>query len=172
MPVQEIDWDAAASYWTSKEPAEVRMPQDELLTRIEEFIGAHKTCALACAGNGIVRNTPVEYLYAEGAFWIFSEGGLKFKALEACNDVCLAIYNDDPNFGALAGLQITAKANVLKPFGDEYQHACELRGLPLERLDSLPFTMSIIKVSPTRYDFLDSSLKKDGFSSRQHIELT
>lgn len=171
MTAKEINWEAAASYWTSREVDEKRMPQAELLAKIEEFIGSHKTCAVACAGNGIVRNTPVEYLYAEGAFWIFSEGGLKFKALQASSDVCLAIYNDDPSFGGLAGLQVTAKAEVLAPFGDEYVHACELRGLPIERLEGLPFTMNIIKVSPTRYDYLDSALKRDDYSSRQHLEL-
>lgn len=166
----DIDWEAAANHWTEKESDEVRMPEAELMAEIDGFLARHKVCALACAGAGIVRNTPVEYLYAEGAFWIFSEGGLKFKALRENRDVCLAIYDDDPSFGSLAGLQVTGRADVLEPFGGEYAHACELRNIPVERLEKLPFAMNIIKVVPTRYDYLDSSLKEHGYSSRQHID--
>lgn len=166
----EIDWEAAANHWTAKEPDEARMLEEELLAKIDEFLARHKVCALACAGAGIVRNTPVEYLYAEGAFLIFSEGGLKFKALHENRDVCLAVYDDDPSFGSLAGLQVTGRAEVLEPFGDEYAHACELRNIPVERLEKLSFAMNIIKVVPVRYDYLDSSLKERGYSSRQHID--
>lgn len=112
----------------------------------------------------------MEYLYAEGAFWMFSEGGLKFKALQVNSDVCLAIYDDDPSFGSLSGLQVTGRAEVLRPFGSEYRHACELRGLPVERLQKLPFVMNVIKMTPARYDFLCSALKERGFSTRQHID--
>lgn len=112
----------------------------------------------------------MEYLHAEGAFWIFSEGGLKFKALRERRDVCLAVFDDDPSFGSLAGLQVTGRAEVLEPFGGEYARACELKGIPIERLEKLPFAMNVIKVVPSRYDYLDSSFKERGFSLRQHVD--
>lgn len=163
------NWEAAANYWLEKEPGETRMPEAELLAEIERFIRQHKTCALATAGNGIVRNTPIEYLYSNGIFWVFSEGGLKFKALQANPNVCLAIYYDDPSFGSLSGLQVTATATVVEPFGTEYKHACELRKVSLERLEKLPFIMNVIKIVPSRYDYLSSALKKQGYSTRQHL---
>ena len=166
----DIDWEAAANHWIEKESDEARMPEGELIAEIEGFLAHRKVCALACAGAGIVRNTPVEYLYAEGAFWIFSEGGLKFKALHENGDVCLAMFDDDPSFGSLSGLQVTGRAEVLEPFSSEYAHACELRGIPVERLEKLPFAMNVIKVTPVRYDYLDSSLKERGYSSRQHVD--
>ena len=76
-----IDWEAAANHWIAQESAETRMPAADLVTEIEAFLARHKICTLATAGNGIVRNTTVEYLYAEGAFWIISEGGQKFRTL-------------------------------------------------------------------------------------------
>lgn len=140
-----------------------------LKAHIEEFICARRVCALACAGNGIVRNTPVEYIYAKGAFWIFSEGGLKYRALEACSDVCLAIFGENPTFGQLKSLLVTGTAEAIEPFGEEYAQACEFRGLPIERLKKFPFVMNAIRIVPTRYDLLESSLKAQGFSSRQHL---
>ncbi len=166
----DIDWEAASRHWTEKEPDEARMSREGLLAEVDGFLARHKVCALACAGAGIVRNTPVEYLHAEGAFWIFSEGGLKFKALRENRDVCLAVFDDDPSFGSLAGLQVTGRADVLEPFGGEYAHACELRNIPIGRLEKLPFAMNVIKVTPVRYDYLDSSLKERGYSTRQHID--
>lgn len=74
MDGNEIDWEAAARRWIDQEAGEARMPEGELIAEIEEFLGRHKICALATAGNGIVRNTTVEYVHAEGAFWIVSEG--------------------------------------------------------------------------------------------------
>ena len=129
-----IDWEAAANHWIAQESAETRMPAADLVTEIEAFLARHKICTLATAGNGIVRNTTVEYLYAEGAFWIISEGGQKFRTLQANRNVCLAIHDDDISFATLAGLQVTGTAEVVEPFGEDYAHACELRGLPMERL--------------------------------------
>lgn len=170
MDGNAIDWEAAARHWIDQEAGEARMPEGELIAEIEAFLARHKICTLATAGNGIVRNTTVEYLYAEGAFWIISEGGLKFRALQANTNVCLAIHDDDISFATLAGLQVTGTAEVVEPFGEDYAHACELRGLPMERLRAMPFVMNIIKVTPTRFDYVNGTLKERGFSPRQHIE--
>ena len=110
------------------------------------------------------------YLYTEGSFWIVSESGQKFCALQANKNVRLAIH-DDVSFTTLADLQVTGTAEVLESFGSEYARACELRGIPMERLRAMPFVMNIIKVSPTRFDYIDGTLKQRGFSPRQHIQL-
>ena len=171
MDGSAIDWEAAANRWLDQEADEVRMPEGELIAEIEEFLGRHKICALATAGAGIVRNTTVEYVHAEGAFWIVSEGGLKFRALRENSNVCLAVHDDDISFDTLAGLQVTGTAEVLEPFSAEYERACRLRGIPVERLRQLPFVMNIIKVTPTRYDYVSGRLKERGFSARQHADL-
>lgn len=59
---------------------------------MEEYILANKTCALATGAGEFVRCTPIEYTYHHGAFWMFSEGGEKFAALEKNKNVCLAIF--------------------------------------------------------------------------------
>ena len=40
----------------------------------------------------------------------------------------------------------------------------------MERLRAMPFVMNIIKVTPTRFDYVDGTLKERGFSPRQHVE--
>ena len=114
---------------------------------------------------------PIEYEWFDGAFWMFSEGGLKFRALATNKRVCLAIFDPDPTFGHLAGMQVTGTAEVLEPFGPDYLAACEHKGIPTDRLRALPFTMMVIRVQPTRVDMLCSAFKDGGYDVRQWLEL-
>lgn len=130
---------------------------------------ANNTCALATASDTFVRCTPIEYSYHDGCFWMFSEGGRKFAALEHNKNVCLAIYDRYDGFGNLKGMQVTGTAQLVEPFSAEYTAAAEYKHIPLDALHKLPEPMNLIKVVPTEIDFLNSDFKKQGFSSRQHI---
>ena len=168
-----VNYDEAAAHWQAREKDAVRMPEEELRDAMEKFVASHRVCALACASSdgSLVRNTPIEYEWFDGAFWMFSEGGLKFRALATNKRVCLAIFDPDPTFGHLAGMQVTGVAEVLEPFGPDYLAACEHKGIPAERLRALPFTMMVIRVRPTRVDMLCSAFKDGGYDVRQWLEL-
>lgn len=60
-------------------PPEAPMPTDALKARIDDFLAAHNTLALATGCGNWVRCTPLEYLRVNGALYILTEGGLKFK---------------------------------------------------------------------------------------------
>ena len=164
-----MDYDEAASYWIQKEKDSVRMDEELLKNKIEQFIAAHNTCALATACDGFVRCTPIEYNYIGGFFYLFSEGGLKFKALKENKQVALAIYEPYGGFGKLKGLQVTGSAEIVEPFSGEYLKLLEHKKIPLEAMKKLPQPMHLIKIIPSGYDYLDSDLKKEGVSFRQHI---
>ena len=51
----EIDYDKAASVWVEKDKNSVHMEEDALKDKIDEFIKAHNTCALAVASGVFVR---------------------------------------------------------------------------------------------------------------------
>jgi nitroimidazol reductase NimA-like FMN-containing flavoprotein (pyridoxamine 5'-phosphate oxidase superfamily) len=74
-----MDYKAAANYWFEKDKSAVKMDPEELKAEIEEFLKKHKVCALATAAGDFVRCTPIEYNYVDGCFYLFSEGGLKFR---------------------------------------------------------------------------------------------
>lgn len=166
----EMDYESAANYWTIKDKGSVQMPEDELRKRIEEFIKANRTCALATASDEMVRCTPIEYNYVNHCFYLFSEDGLKFKGLKENKNVGLAIYASYEGFGKLKGLQIVGKAEIIEPFSEEYNKVCEFRKIPIDVMKKLPKPINLIKVNPENYDYLDSDLKQDGFGSRQHLE--
>ena len=167
----EMDYDSAADYWELKDKDSVKMEASALEEKIEAFIGANKTCALATASSDMVRCTPIEYNYLDGCFYLFSEGGLKFKGLKENKNVGLAIYEAYAGFGKLKGLQVVGTASMVEPFSEEYLKVMEFRKIPVEAMKKLPQPMNLIKVKPDSYDYLDSSLKDEGFAVRQHLEL-
>ncbi len=166
-----MDYKKAASYWMEKDAQAARMDRNMLLAEIEKFIMAHNTCALATGCGDFIRCTPIEYNYYDRKFWLFSEGGMKFNALEKNKNVCLAIYDGYDGFGQLGGMQISGTAELVEPWTGEYMDLLTLRKIPVENLKKLGVTMYLIKITPIRIDFLCSEFKKLSFDSRQHLYL-
>jgi nitroimidazol reductase NimA-like FMN-containing flavoprotein (pyridoxamine 5'-phosphate oxidase superfamily) len=167
-----VDYKEAASYWTEKDEKAVRMDRDALWAEIEKFISAHNTCALATGCGDFVRCTPIEYSYKDKKFWMISEGGLKFRALEHNKNVCLAIYDSYTGFAQLCGMQITGAAEVVEPWTGEYMDLLAFKKISAENLKKLPAALYLVKVTPWRIDFLCSEFKKRGFDPRQHLCLS
>ena len=161
------DYKKAADHWKPIDAASVKMPQEELFAAMETYILTNDTCALATGSGSQIRNTPIEYTYHDGAFWMFSEGGEKFLGLEQNKNVCLAIFDKYAGFAKLKGMQVQGVAEIVEPFSEEYLKAAEFKKIPIEMLKKLPEVMNLIKIVPERIDFLNSDFKKDGYGSRQ-----
>lgn len=164
-------FEEAAHYWKQKDAAGKKMGREALTAAIETYILAHNTCALATGTGAFVRCTPIEYAWRDGAFWMFSEGGMKFFALEQNRNVCLAIYDAYGGFGHLGGIQIGGEAELVEPYCEAYIAAAAHKKIPLEALKKLPSPLHLIKVFPKHIDFLNSDFQKQGFDSRQSLEL-
>ncbi len=163
------DYSRAANYWKEKDAQSTKMPQEALKQAVESYIRANNTCALATAAGDFVRCTPVEYVYHKNAFWIFSEGGEKFYALEKNKNVCLSIFDKYEGFGKLKGMQVTGIAAIVEPFSEEYTELASVRKIPLEALKKMPHPMNLIKITPKKIEFVNSEFKKEGADSRQAL---
>ncbi len=167
----EPDYEEQANYWIEKDAASEKLAPEKLKERIGTFLSERKTCALATAAEGLVRCTPIEYNYLDGAFYLFSEGGLKFRALKENKNVSLAIFDGYDGFGNLKGLQVQGAASLIEPFSEEYVKLLEYKKIPVESMRKLPKAMNLIKVVPVSFDFLDAALKQDGVDIRQHLDV-
>lgn len=165
------EYERAANHWKIKDATDEKLDRDILLREIKQYIGENNTCALATGSGEFVRVTPIEYTYHDDAFWMFSEGGEKFKALEQNKNVCLAIYDKYVGFGKLKGMQVTGTAEVVDYFSEEYIAAAEYKKIPIEALRKLSEPMNLIKVAPSKIEFLNSDFKKYGCASRQSVVL-
>lgn len=160
----------AAEYWEKKDAVSKQADRKSVLEAAERFIRSHNTCALAAGCGSFVRCTPLEYSYKDGKFWIFSEGGLKFRALSQNKNVCLAIFDAYAGFGELGGMQVTGRAELPQLWSEEYTEMLEYKKIPPSAIRKLEHPMYLIKITPERIDFLSSEFKKQGFEPRQHVE--
>jgi len=167
------EYKSASEFWTEKEAESKQMPKEALMEAIEDYVHKNDTCALATASNSgdFVRCTPIEYVYYQKAFYMFTEGGLKFKGLESNSNVCIAIFDKFQGFTELKGMQVSGTAEVIEPYSEEYIAVAEHRKLSIDALKKLERTMHLLKITPLRIDFLNSDFRKDGYDGRQFIEL-
>ena len=166
------EFDQAAAYWSDKEGTEKRMPTDELRAAIDDFLAGHNTCALATGSGDFVRCTPLEYTWRDGAIWIFSEGGLKFRGLKGNKNVSTAVFEPYDGFGKLASVQVTGTAKLVDADDPAFAEAAAAKGIPAAALEKIASRLHLIKIVPSRIDYLCSDLKAQGYDARQHLDYT
>lgn len=141
---------------------------DEILKKeIDKFINSHNTCALATGADGYVRNTPIEYIYYQGYFYFITEGGFKFKGILQNPNVSIAIFNDYTGMNKLKGLQVAGKAEIVPIGYNEYEDVMKKKGLKIDYIKKMPITMNMIKVTPERFEFLNSRFKEYKVDTKQ-----
>ncbi len=161
-----MNYQEKANYWKEKE--ENPMPKEALFQKIEEKLKKYNTCALATGWNDFVRCTPIEYTYYDQALYFFSEGGLKYKALEKNKKACVALYEPFGQ-GPLFGMQISGEMEEVPFFSEEYQAIVQYKKYPLEQMKK--YKMPLWKLIPKEIDYLDGNLKKEKYNVRQHWEV-
>lgn len=160
-------YEQAAAFWTKKDATTKKMDDAALKAAIDTFLSEHKVCALATGGGDTIRCTPLEYTWHDGALWIFTEGGLKFRGLKQNKNVSAAVFELNTSFGALKSMQIAGVAEMVAPFSNDYGAEAAFRHIPIETFKKLPKPMWLIKITPREITYLNSDFKKDGYGSRQ-----
>ncbi len=156
----------AAGYWDEKDRNTKKADRDAVYAAAEAIATSFKSSVLATGSGGDVRCTPVDHTFHDGAFWIFSEGGRKFANILENSKVSLAVFDQNGTFGSLRSVQVTGTAEFIELFSEEYNRNAEIRKIPVTSLKKLPCPMYLIKITPTEMIVLDSSFKKQGYSSR------
>ena len=165
-----MNYEEAASFWTEKDKTAVKMPEAELHGAVESFIKARNTCALAVADGDFVRCTPLTYKYRAGKFIIFSEGGLKFRALKENKHAALAIYDEYKGPGSAKSLQVAGIATVLG--ADDADYTAQLTALGVNAAHMQQLRLTLILITPTTLEYLDATLKEQGYSPRQMLQIS
>lgn len=146
-----------------------KMPNNELKNEIEKFILNHNTCALATGSGNFIRCTPIEYQYYENNFYIITEGGFKFKGILQNKTVSMSIADNYENMANVKGLQISGVAKIVPLFSEEYIDVLKSKKIQSNILEKLPINLYIIKVTPQKFEFLNTDFKKNNFDSRQEL---
>ena len=83
----------------------------------------------------------------------------------------MGIYKDYKNMNDIQGMQITGTCEIIKKDSEEYKEILNVKGINIENLENLPVTMNMIKVKPTKYEFIDSKFKKMGYDVKQILRV-
>ena len=166
-----LDWSAVAAWGLKlrsiRDSLGSHLDDGSLQSEIDSFLSSHNTCALATAGDGSVRATPIEYVYAAGCLYFLSEGGAKFANLLLNPHVSVCIFDPYHTMADIGGLQLTGTARLVDPLDGDADRVLGAQHLTREKLEQLPFDLNIIEVRLQRAELLLSSLSKRGVDSRQ-----
>src|SRR5271157_5370044 len=136
------------------------LSKKELESLIIDFIKTQGMCVLATCRDGLPRASAVEFFPEGTTLYILTEGGLKLGNLAANHNVSVAIHT-----------QFTGTAKVGNSGSSIFNEGVEAykkrRGL---KSVSVPEFMSIIKVTPQKIEYLDTTLKAKGLDTRHILE--
>ncbi len=149
-----------------------RMPRDELINYVDDFLNSHNTCTLSTSYNGRVRSTPIEYIYNNSTMYFLSEGGQKFSNILLNSKVSISVYEPFTVMEKLAGMQITGKASIIQRNTDEYREVLKLKNIDEDKVFSLHVLMNLIKVEVKKVEFLYYKFKDLGYNVKQICQVT
>lgn len=163
-----VDIEHFKNFWIEQQKTAVHMEPEKSFAHIENFIKNHNTCALATGYGDHIRNTPIEYTYMDGKFYLYSEGGMKFVGLEQNSNVCLAIfeYYGDPRDSH--GLQVMGTATLYPPRCDLFKKVLEFKGIPYDVMKAAKVDVCLIEITPSVMEMYDTDFVKEGYDVRQY----
>ena len=168
MDLQQ-EYEEAAVFWEKVDADAKKMPGEAVQKALDQFLGTHRLCVLATACRTFTRATALEYTWHDGCFWIFSEGGQKFRALAENANVGLTVFDPDFRPGKVRAVQCEGTGGLVPYLSKTYLKAAEKIGLTLEKLDKLPAPLHLIRVRPSSFLVLDSRFRENGYGVRQHL---
>ena len=161
-----MNYEAAAEFWLEKDKDAVKMPPDDLRKELDSFLKGEKVCTLAVADGGFIRCTPLTYTYREGRFYIFSEGGLKFRALAKNKNVALEVHAEYHGLGSAKSVQVTGEALVIGADDEDFITRAGMNGASLKKMGLI-----LIVVTARKLEYLNSELRKRGYCPRQQLDM-
>ena len=147
------EYKAAADFWKTKERSE--MLEEQLKPAVEEYLCSSSVCALATGTGDYVRCTPL--------------------GLAENNNVSLAVFEKNPDFGSLKSVQVMGIAGIIEPMSEEYLAHAEYKRVSVEVLQNLADRgqpMRLLCIEPVRMGVLFSDFRKQGYDSRQVLDFT
>ncbi len=146
----------------------IQLEETKLKKCIDKFIVEHNTCTLATGVGSLIRATPIEYVYMEECFYFLTEGGLKFYGILQNHNVSICIYENYTTMSNIKGLQVMGKANIIDTNSEEYANVMRYKKINIESMNSLNINM--IKVIPSKFEFLNSNFKLNSLDIKQILE--
>lgn len=149
-----------------------KMPKKALEARIARFLRARNMCVLATCSGGMPRATPLEYRSEGTTLYMLVEAGRKVENIRANPNVSVGIYAPYTGWMSVKGAQISGVARILTvDDGEEFVRAAAV--YPWKKivgdlgLEKLPANAHFLKVEAAVVEYVDMSLKLEGYAATQ-----
>ncbi len=147
------------------------LSQKDLERLIVDFLRTQGMCVLAtCSAEG-PRASAVEFFPDGTTLYILTEGGRKVANIAANPQVSVAIHTQFTGWDSIKGVQMAGTAEIgragSKIFDDGAEAYKKRRGL---KSVTIPEFMNIIKITPKKIEYLDTTLKAKGLGVRHVLE--
>ena len=155
------------------------MPRQELASRLCQFFKECNVCVLATCLNDVPRATPIEYYAGEDmALYMTAATATKLVNVQGNPRISVGIYNtphtDWTDWYRVRGVQLTGQPEILRYSEQPEAYAAALQvynwrpyRTALGKPDAKPMNSSILKIIPTKIEYRDLGLMREGYSATQ-----
>jgi hypothetical protein len=147
-----------------------KMPKDELIKEIRDFLNNHKVLVLCTCNNNIPRATPMDFYLdkkhpEDFSIYVGPAPGRKVKNIEENPNISIGIYTP-MEAGKVQGMQITATGKERLIFFKEGDVGFESVQKMVRGKRKL-----ILKIIPEKIELLDYDFIKKGYSRLQALDM-
>jgi general stress protein 26 len=144
--------------------------REELERLILDFLGSQGMCVMATCSGGLPRASAVEFFPEGTTIYVLTEGGRKVENVEKNPQVSVAIHTQFTGWDTIKGVQMAGRAEI----GGKGSAIFAEGGRAYERRKKLsirlPDFMQVIRITPQKIEYLDTTLRAKGFDVKHVLE--
>jgi uncharacterized protein YhbP (UPF0306 family) len=150
---------------------EKQLSPQELEKHILEFLATQGMCVLATCSGTMPRASAVEFFPKGTTLYVLTEGGRKIENLRQNPLVSVAIHTQFTGWDRIKGIQLTGTAEIGRSgslvFIEGERAYRERKG---DATLTVPPSLWVIKIRPQIIEYLDTTLRKQGYPVRHRLE--
>jgi general stress protein 26 len=148
---------------------ERELSKQELEQLIVDLLKEQSLCMIATCSGNLPRASTVEYFPIATTIYILTEGGVKIENIIHNPNVSIAIHAPFAGWQTVRGIQITGVAEIGRRGSRVYEEGLDAFNKRRGHIRTLPDIMSIIKVKPSKIEYLDAALGNKGVNVRHTL---
>ena len=148
---------------------ERELTNQELEHLIVLLLKEQSLCVIATCSDSIPRASTVEYFPIGTTIYILTEGGVKIENISHNPNVSIAIHATFAGWQTVRGIQITGFAEIGRRGSRVYEEGLDAFSTRRGQISTVPDIMSVIKVKPSKIEYIDTSLGNKGFKVRHTL---
>jgi hypothetical protein len=141
----------------------------ELERLIVDLLKEQSLCVIATCSDNVPRASTVEYFPIATTLYVLTEGGVKMENIIRNPNVSIAVHAPFAGWQTVRGIQITGFAEIGRRGSRVYEEGLDAFNKRRGRIGTVPNIMRVIKVKPSKIEYIDTALGNKGFKMRHTL---